>query len=640
MKEFKTYHFSHIVASFVFIFALLIFGTAFYPAGWNWGFHFLSFYRLEIILVIPLLMLLILIPAIQESLIKIISHCTEWFSQQHRIVRIVIILTALSGLILLFWSFRVRSYFLGDGQLVLRRIQKLDSVDALALNFKREPLVGFFIVLLTNFFIVLKRSNPAGDAYCWLSILSGLSFAIIAWKLVKHFAKDRMEQSMLFFLLLSTGVSQQFFGYVENYAPSVAGILLFLLLGIAYLEGTIPIVWAMIVYMVVVILHFGALIFLPAFASLLYHAAKRKQIGEIGASLFLTGAVFFALLQLSQYPFELLKNIMGGTGHHLVAFSLPLNRFQAYNFFSLYHLLDVINFLMLSYPAAMVLLIISGIVIWRKRITIAIETRFLLLVALCGIVFIIVLNCEIGMSRDWDILAPISLGIPVAAVVLWKTIEVERTLRYRILMMLCVVSLLHTGLWVGVNSDESKAEERFKILEDDHLWSKHAHLDSYEVLAVYHRERGEYEKAIQYYQKYISLDSTNKRLWGNLANAYQLAGNKKKTIEVYETMMHLDEGDYQILTNLGILLTNEQRFSEALALLRRAEEYAPEDPIVKYNIGVTLMQSEQAYKKAIPYFLDAIQRDPTYSQAYYRAAQCYFMLGDSAKARQLMSQWQ
>ncbi|MGD1045466.1 MAG: hypothetical protein ABR936_09095 [Bacteroidota bacterium] len=455
---------------------------------------------------------------------------------------------------------------------------------------------------------------------------------------MRYYAADRIEQCLLFIFLITTGVSQLFFGYVENYAPSSAGILLFLLLGVAYFRGNISIVWAMIVYGVTFTLHFGALIFLPAFAFLLHFAAKRKQAGELAASLFLTGAIVFAMLQLSLYPLELSKDVLSGTGHHIVPFSLHLDKYQSYLFFSISHLLDVVNFFFLSCPAAIILLILSSIMIWRKRKTISVETRFLLLAGLCGSIFIVILNCDIGMSRDWDVLAPISLGIPIAAISLWNTIEYERKLKYRILMMLCVVSLLCTGIWVGVNADETRATERFKILPDNHLWGKKAHLYAYEDLAIYLRDRGNYEATIQYYQKYIALDSSNQRLWRKLAEAFQLAGQNKKAIEVYETMVHLGMGNYQFITNLGVLLSNEQRFSEALVLFKRAEECAPEDPIVKYNIGVNIIESEHAYKKAIPYFLSAIQFDSTFSQAYNRAAQCYSMLGDSVKADQLIIQ--
>jgi Tfp pilus assembly protein PilF len=634
----KPYNYTRIAASFVFVFALLIFVTAFYPTGWNWGFHFLAFYRLEIIIIIPLLMVLFTIPATQEFFINKISFFTQWFSQQHRMIRIVITLTALGGFVLLFWIFRVRSYFLGDGQIILRSLHNLNSADELVLAYKREPLIGFCIVFLSNFFIVLKRSNSIGDAYIWLSILSGICFMIIAWRFVRYYAADRIEQFLLFIFLLSTGVSQQFFGYVENYAPSAAGILLFLLFGVAYLRGNISIVWAFIAYGVMFTLHFGVLIFLPVVAFLLYVAAKRKQTGELGASLFLTGVIVFAMLQLSLYPLELSKDVLSGTGHHIVPFSLPLDKYQSYLLFSTSHLLDIVNFLFLSCPTAIFLLIISSIMMWGKRKTISIETRFLLLAGLCGSIFIIILNCEIGMSRDWDILAPISLGIPIAAIALWNTIEYERKLKYRILIMLCVVSLLHTGLWISVNADETKAVKRFKILPDNYLWGKHAHISAYEELAVYYRDRGDYEEAIQYYQKYITLDSTNQRLWRQLAGAFQVAGQTTKAIEVYETMVHLGMDNYQIITNLGVLLSNEQRFPEALVLFKRAEECAPEDPTVKYNIGVTIIKSEHAYKKAIPYFLCAIQLDSTYSQAYYKAAQCYSILGDSTKADQMITQ--
>jgi Tfp pilus assembly protein PilF len=394
----------------------------------------------------------------------------------------------------------------------------------------------------------------------------------------------------------------------------------------------------MIAYGVLFTFHFGALIFLPVFAFLLYIVAKRKQIRELAASLFLTGAIVYVLLQLSLYPLELFKDVLSGTGHHIVPFSLPLDKYQSYLFFSTSHFLDIVNFLFLSCPAAIILFLLSSIMIWRKRKTISIETRFLLLAGLCGSIFIIILNCDIGMSRDWDILAPISLGIPLATIVLWNTIEYDRKLKNRILIMLCVVSLLYTGLLVGINTNDVKAEERFNILVDDHLWSKDAHLDAYEELAIYHRDRGDYEKTIHYYQMYMTLDSTNKRLWWNLSNTYLLAGHEDKAIEVYETMIHLGMENYQILSNWGVLLTNKNKFSEALVLLERAEEYAPKIPIVKYNIGRAIMESERSYKKAIPYFLSAIQLDSTFSQAYYKAAQCYFILGDSTKAKQMIIQ--
>jgi Tfp pilus assembly protein PilF len=635
-----SHNYFKLIPFFVSAFALLIFGAAWCPAGWNWGFHFLAFYGFEVKIIIPLLMILVTIPRLQDILITLVSSFTHWFYKQYRGVRIIIPLTALCGLAFLFWAFRTRSYLLGDGQLLLRNLPYIDSVNTLAVEFKREPLVGFCIVIITNFFIVLKSANPTLDAYTWLSIVSGIVFVILIWRLVLYYTQDRIEQYLLFLLLMSTGVSQLFFGYVENYAPSAAGILLFILVGIAYLREKISIVWPIGIYGIDLMFNFGVLIFIPALILLLSTAIKRKQVAELAASLFLTSAIIFGLLQLSLFPFEFLKDVLGGTGQHIVPFSSPLHKNQAYTFFSLSHSLDVVNLFCLNYPATTILLLLSSIMMWRQRKSIIMETGFLLLTAFGGFVFILIFNCELGMSRDWDILASLSLGIPIAALALWKTIDYEQKFRYRILIMLGVVSLLQTSLWVGINAEEMKSEKRFAMLEDDQLWSKLAHLDFYEELAIYHRERGEYEKAIQYYQKYVTRDSTNERLWRKLADVLQLAGDQKEAVNVYKTMIRLGMRNYQILSNLGLLLTYEGNYSEAMILYRRAEEDAPTDPIIKYNIGRTIMENEHAYKKAIPYFLHAIQLDSTFSQAYYKVIECYFMVSDSVKANQFIVQLQ
>ncbi|MBN1396426.1 MAG: tetratricopeptide repeat protein [Bacteroidetes bacterium] len=532
--------------------------------------------------------------------------------------------------------FHVKSHFLGDGLLNLRSFQSIESADQLIYTFKREPLVAFIILLITNFFISLRNTNPVENAYIWLSIASGIAFITIAWKFVQYYVEEKNEQLMLFFLLITTGITQLFFGYIENYTPSAAAVLLFLTLGIAYLRGNISIVWVIIIYGISILLHFGAIIFLPILASLFYIAVKRNQTREFAASLFLTGVIVYILLQLSQYPVKLFTDILNEPNRHLVPFSLPLNNLQAYVFFSLNHAIDIVNILILTHPVFLFMIFISGVVILKNHKTSTIDTLFLLFAAICSIIFILIFNCEIGMSRDWDIFAPISLGIPAAAIALWHSANIEKKIRQRILIMFCAVSLCHTSLWIGINSDEVKAQKRFIALNDDRLWSKHASLSAYEELAIYHRDHNNNDMAIQYYQKYVGLDSTNERVIRNLAEIYQSAGNKKKAIEIYESIINKSNYDYRILVNLGILLAEEQRYSEAMTLFRRAEEQAPEEANIKYCLGQTIAISEKAYQKALPLFLDAICLDQNFVNAYYGAAECYFQTGDSLRAEEML----
>lgn len=304
--------------------------------------------------------------------------------------------------------------------------------------------------------------------------------------------------------------------------------------------------------------------------------------------------------------------------------------------FSPRHAIDLLNFFILCYPAVLTLFFLSSVRAWKVRVSIPAETRFLLLAALCGLGFIGIVNCDIGMSRDWDILAPISLGIPIATFALWKSIDCEKQIRYRVLLLLCFFSFIHTGLWIGVNADEIKSEKRFNLLLDERFWGKIARLNSYEELAVYHRDRGDNDKAITYYKKYIGLDSTNPRLWGNLAGTCQTAGRIDEAVQVFESMINRGMGSTQIKINIGVMLAENGRYSGALKYFQEVEKEEPTSPLAKYNVGNTFMQGDRNFKKALPYFMEAIKLDSTFFQAYINAAACYQLTGDSAKANQMI----
>lgn len=399
----------------------------------------------------------------------------------------------------------MKTFLLGDGQLCLRSIPRVRTLDQLILGYEREPLVGFFIILLSNFFILLKTSSPAESAYCWLSILSGIIFTIVAWRLVRSFSEDRTEQFLFFLLLITSGASQLFFGYIENYPPTYAAILVFLFLSIRYFEGKILVAWAIGMYGILLLFHLGTLAFFPAFIFLAFVSLKRKQAPEFFASLFLTGAVFVTLLKVSGFTSNFLQSVLEHTGHHIVPVSLPIDTNQAYTFFTWKHLIDILNFLLLCYPAGIILFIVTAFNFWQKPKSLGLGTWFLLLTALCGFAFIVLLNCDLGMSRDWDILAPIGSGITVAAASAWATVVEKEKQRRTMLALLVVVSFLHFAPWIGVNADEQRAIARFQVIQDEELWSVRARLDAYEELAIFYRDRGELDKAIQCYTRYMVL---------------------------------------------------------------------------------------------------------------------------------------
>lgn len=631
---------SRITPCFVAVLAAADLWAAFAPSGLNWGFHFLSFYGTAVRLATPLLMLLCIVPSVQMFIVSLTEKATDQFGRQSRPVRIAFIALVLACLGFLFWYFRERTYLLGDGQLCLRSVQNVGTIEQLADGYKREPLVGFFIVLLSNFFILLKTPVPWEEAYRWLGILSGIGFTVVAWRFVKYLATDRTERLLLLPILIASGASQLFFGYIENYPPALTAIFLFFLLGIAYLRKSVSIAWAAVVYVVLLLLHLGSLVFFPALLLLGFFALRRKEFAELGATIFLAGAVLVALLGACGYTPERLFDIFNGAGHFLLPLSMPVNVLQAYTFFTWNHLVDVLNFLLLCAPSGMILLVAAAIFYWKKPRPIGQEVWFLLLSAACGFAFVVVLNCELGMSRDWDILAPFGSTIVVAGAASWSAVAEGRNSRNNVLAMLGVVSILHTAAWIGVNADEQRALERYRIIQSPQLWSVHARADACEELAIYYREHHQLEKAVECYAKYVTIDSTNDRIWKNLAQIHEMVGNSQKAIETYETILRLKMDDPYVLTNLAMLYAHQRRLAEAYHLLLHAEEGEPNSPLIENNIGIVLLNGDGGYREALPYFLKAIRYDSTYPTAYANAALCYDHLGDTVTASRYVLRFQ
>ena len=172
-----------IIYFFVGTFIALDLLSSFEPTAWNWGFHFLAFYGTEVRVAVVISMLILLIPTVQFFLIDLIRSVVTWVDDRGSVIRWIFGFIGLTALALVFVHFRVATYFLGDGYLQLRSLKAPENIESLNLTgFAREPLVGVFVFYLSRLFIFLGSTTPPEDAYLWLSLLSGVCFALIAWK--------------------------------------------------------------------------------------------------------------------------------------------------------------------------------------------------------------------------------------------------------------------------------------------------------------------------------------------------------------------------------------------------------------------------------------------------------------------------
>jgi Tfp pilus assembly protein PilF len=620
--------------------------AAFFPSGMNWGFHHLSFYPLPLMILVPCVMGLLAVPRVRSltygSFERVVAVLGK-FSQKHRIVFWLLVLLFST---LLFWLGKQQAFFLGDGYLAIRNLEGIAETGNIAAGFRRQPFAGWF-VLMAHELSVFVGLHPAEQfAFQLTSVSFGGASVVVFWWLARLIGANLVEQALIIFFLIVSGIVQFFFGYVENYTPAMFAIFLFLATGIAHAQGKVSLLPVALSYAFLLTLHFGMIILLPALAVLFYGRIRERRFADVvfGAILFLAGVMLF--LWLSGYSIAMFQRVAGRTATHIVPFVYSGDKFSAYSLFSLSHVLDWINLQILAHPFAIVLL--GCALVFSRPSLIGDQSRnqsgnqllFIAVATVSGLAFTFLINCELGMSRDWDLPAPFIPPLLVIAVFIWFRWTPDRRWRRELLLAISLVAGLQTATWIGVNANEEKALARFTLLPDDRLWPRHAFMNAYEELGIFYRNRHDVDRAVMYFEKFLDVDSTSSRMWVNLGGVHRLRGKNDEAIASFERAVRYNSSLWPIYIQLGALYGSKGEFDIGLKRMQTALLLNPNSASAHNNIGVLLMRSRGAFAEALVHFRRAMELDPTDASIFYNTALCYQNLGDSDRARHYFGEYE
>ena len=127
-------------------------------------------------------------------------------------------------------------------------------------------------------------------------------------------------------------------------------------------------------------------------------------------------------------------------------------------------------------------------------------------------------------------------------------------------------------------------------------------------------DQKKYDKAIDYYNKCISIDPKFAHTYSNLGNVYLAKNNLKKAEECYFKSIELNDKISEPHNNLGNVFRSKNKHKEALASYKKAIEIDPNFFWAYYNLATThialgnYIDSEKALEKTIkinPYFCPA-----------------------------------
>lgn len=484
------------------ILVLLRLLAAQFPEARLWGISFGAYLPIWVQVVVAALGLLLCSPL----LYRLYSLKADLVQRWNPIPLSVL---AAAGGAVLFWTLSMETSFLGDGAVYLaehfRYVRGLPVSEDVLYSLGSAPLSAWLLaqgaLLLTNPDAVGTLSEQPQLVF-WLSgALYGALFIAAVLLIGARIEKSGSSRLGLYALLLATPGSLFFFGYVEYYSLPFVLLGLYLLTTLAVHRGHIKAPWLVVIFIIMCAAHFMMVVLLPGMIVTLLavrggtrlqaHLTLRNVLLFTGGVLSLGGIFYFASGIATEGSRSILSLSPFGEGKTT----------QSYTLLSSWHLIDVVNMLLLvAGPAALTLFFIP----WKDRKWNAAE-----LVALLHVIFPAFLlffgYTSFGMARDWDVNAGFGLAMGMFAFTMLQRSETPR--RSYLLYLIAGASIVALLPWIAVNVSTASSVERYRhlmALDEEHIPGDYA-LNGYEHLRKHYQRTGGEEQLAWTVRKKVAM---------------------------------------------------------------------------------------------------------------------------------------
>ncbi len=560
------------------------------PTARLWGLHHLAFLSFSLALAFVVIAALLWTP-LGAALVKRLIARTKLLANRPALLWVLPVM-------LICWLLSVSAPLLGDGQLWITELSWVGKFETRGEDappdrwrVRKEPLeillheAALRAILpfrpaepipaspAEKSAIVSRRSQWLFDAseqiYRWLSIAAGALTLYVALR----FARRRLpplSRAPFLLTLFSGGGILLFFGYIEHYSWISFAVILFLLAGLDDLFTARRFPWrTLLAFVFALSCHLAAVFLLPAlcFLILVWKQASAKPDSAAPPSRYAWMVIAsFAVLGVAGYVW-----VKGWKGWLSVIPLLPSWSRDGYALFTARHALDLLNLLLLAAAPAIVLLMASPR-ITSGHLSDRIQKYFLLLASVCGVAFALTFDPNLGMARDWDLLA-----LALWPLCLWAAWTVARAdwgaARPRLLAAIAGFVVLITLPYVLVQADQRASIRRFETLLNLDL-SRSAY--GWENLASYCRTNGDIEGRIRALRMACSVDR-NPRYRINLAAALRMTGRLAEAETLCVAAVREKPEFANQLVYLAVAYGQSGQETKAHELLQLAKELNPGD---------------------------------------------------------------
>jgi tetratricopeptide (TPR) repeat protein len=633
--------------------------SSFFPEGRLWGVNHWAYFPLWLRTLVIAATLPLFVPQVNRGVRNLLRASLSQFLDSLMVRRryLAYVLTATASLAA-FFLLRVKAPLLGDGFQILENI----NAGALSVNWS-QPLAIWIYLSCFKLLNQLFHLDGAG-VYALISYLSGLIYVVFALKMALLLTKKPSTQLFVFLILMCMGSAQLFFGYAEHYPLLCSGILIYLFYSLKFLRGEGGILTPVIIFLVLLPLHFSSFYLFPSMLILLLFRERGQRLPQLIRGKQAVVALCFMLLLLA-----VLVVYVRQQRWFAFSYFVPLLHGgytgPGYTLFSPAHILDFINQQLLISPIGLVLLL--AFLALKPRYP-SVKDRiflFLLTVTAAQLLFNFVVNPGLGAPRDWDLFAATGLGYTLLALYLLSGLAADAKLG-PLKLQLTTVALLFVMPWIFLNAAPQESVARFRnLLELDPGKSRNGHF----ILAAYFDRAGKPEEVDRenrriaekfpeveltnqghVFLQHAELDSAYQRFAKAIRTApdfaeahaglswyYYRTGKLQQCEQELKKALQLKPDYQQAYVTLGEIRMQRGDFKKARECFTRALKLGIEDPQMFNNLGILCVQFGDLDKAAL-FYRKAIARKKDFPEPRYGLAHVYHQQGNLEESLRQINQ--
>ena len=111
-------------------------------------------------------------------------------------------------------------------------------------------------------------------------------------------------------------------------------------------------------------------------------------------------------------------------------------------------------------------------------------------------------------------------------------------------------------------------------------------------------------------------------------------GDLENAIRTYCDAISCEPENFRAYSKAGLALWENDMIEEAMVSLHKSIDLNPNFDIAQNNLGVIYLDGLGCASDALPFFVRALEINPSYTLAYFNAGRANEMLGDKTQAAQ------